>query len=293
MNLSPQHLRDLMRVAVKAARDAGEMIAASRPSAVERKDVGSSPSSQVVTEIDRQAEAMVVDELAPTLSAFDLGLLTEEREDSGDRLRKDFFWCIDPLDGTLPFVQSNEGHAVSVALVSRLGVPHIGVVHDPVGATTYHAARACGLYRDGELWAPATTPRNAKLSFFPDPSWAASEGFAKTRQELEFVAAGLGLTGVEVGPVAGAVLNACRILSNPPACYFKLPKSSPGGGSLWDFAATACLFAEAGAVATDMAGAPLELNRSDSTFMNHRGVMFATDERLAQALRAASWTRSG
>ena len=45
----------------------------------------------------------------------------------------------------------------------------------------------------------------------------------------------------------GAVLNACQVLEHPPALYFKRPKKQPGGGSLWDFAATACLFEEAGA----------------------------------------------
>ena len=79
-------------------------------------------------------------------------------------------------------------------------------------------------------------------------------------------------------------MNACGVLTTPPACYFKQPKPS-GGGSLWDFAATACLFAEAGAIATDVHGGPLDLNRADSTFLNHRGVLFATDETLAHQLR--------
>ena len=38
-------------------------------------------------------------------------------------------------------------------------------------------------------------------------------------------------------------------------------------------------------VATDIHGAPLDLNRPDSTFMHHRGVLFATDEDLAGRLR--------
>ena len=36
-----------------------------------------------------------------------------------------------------------------------------------------------------------------------------------------------------------------------------------------------------GAVATDFPGNPLDLNRPDSTFMNHRGVFFASDAALA------------
>ena len=73
------------------------------------------------------------------------------------------------------------------------------------------------------------------------------------------------------------------VLDNQPGCYLKLP-AGRGGGSLWDFAATACMFHEAGSVATDVHGGALDLNRPDSTFMNHRGVLFASDERVARRL---------
>jgi fructose-1,6-bisphosphatase/inositol monophosphatase family enzyme len=42
---------------------------------------------------------------------------------------------------------------------------------------------------------------------------------------------------------------------------------------------------EAGAVATDFSGDPLDLNRADSTFMNHRGIMLASDAALAKKIR--------
>ncbi len=84
----------------------------------------------------------------------------------------------------------------------------------------------------------------------------------------------------------GAAMNAMQVLENPPGCYFKFPKPQQGGGSLWDFAATAAIFNECAAVASDFYGAPLELNRADSTFMNHRGVLYAPDAVLAGEIRA-------
>ena len=72
------------------------------------------------------------------------------------------------------------------------------------------------------------------------------------------------------------------MLDEAPACYVKLPKVKVGGGSLWDYAATACLYAEAGAHVSDIYGAPLDLNRKDSSFMNHRGVLFCSDPLLAE-----------
>jgi fructose-1,6-bisphosphatase/inositol monophosphatase family enzyme len=80
-------------------------------------------------------------------------------------------------------------------------------------------------------------------------------------------------------------MNACLALSNPPGGYVKFPSHS-WGGCLWDFAATACIVAEAGGTVTDINGDRLDLNRPDSVRMNHRGVVFATDPALADHLRS-------
>ena len=46
------------------------------------------------------------------------------------------------------------------------------------------------------------------------------------------------------------------------------------------------LFEQAGASVSDVYGDALDLNRSDSTFMNHRGAVYATDAILASKIRA-------
>ena len=117
-----------------------------------------------------------------------------------------------------------------------------------------------------------------------DQSLLAGDAARPVTDALDRAAARLGLRGPEFHVGAGAVLNACGALTSGPACYLKLP-AQRGGGSLWDFAATACLFHEAGAIATDVHGARLDLNRPDSTFMNHRGALYATDEALATRIR--------
>jgi fructose-1,6-bisphosphatase/inositol monophosphatase family enzyme len=54
----------------------------------------------------------------------------------------------------------------------------------------------------------------------------------------------------------------------------KFPKKEKGGGSIWDFAATACLFQELGLPATNFAGGRLDLNREEGTFMHREGVYY-------------------
>lgn len=284
MKLSDTDLSELAELAIRAASDAGQMIARSRPLEVEYKVGGASLASQVVTEIDRRSEELILDRLAPTLDHFELGLLTEEQEDDRGRLTADYFWCIDPLDGTLPFIEGVPGYAVSIALVDRSGTPWIGVVYNPIEATLLHAIRGGGAFRDGHTWPAEPESRGEVLSVFADRSFVTRDDHEEAIEALRQIARDVGLTGVELCSTSGAVMNAWGVLTHAPACYFKEPKPT-GGGSVWDFAATACLFNELGAVATDIHGDALDLNRADSTFMNHRGVLFATDEALARRIR--------
>ncbi len=285
MKLPPNDLRELADLAVLAATVAGKMIARSRPREVQRKGAGGSLASQVVTEVDRRSEELIIDTLTPSLERFELGLLTEERNDDGSRTVADNFWCVDPLDGTLAFIEGSPGYAVSIALVGSDGTPLIGVVYDPVEATLLHAISGAGAFRDGHPWPTEPFAEGEELHVFADRSFLALADHDALRDALDQVARDVGLSGLRLEVTAGAVMNACGVLAHPPACYFKFPGPS-GGGSLWDFAATACLFREIGAVATDIKGRPLDLNRADSTFMNHRGVLFATDETLAQRIQA-------
>ena len=51
--------------------------------AIERKTGGDSRASQVVTATDRDAEALILGALAPTIDQYDLGVLTEQNAVSG------------------------------------------------------------------------------------------------------------------------------------------------------------------------------------------------------------------
>ena len=292
MKLSTSDLSELADLAILAASQAGQMIARSRPREIQYKDMQAtardkSLASQVMTEIDRHSEDIILGILTPTLERFEFGLLTEEQDDDGGRLTNDYFWCIDPLDGTLPFIEGSHGYAVCIALVGSDGTPVIGVVFDPVEATVLHAISEVGAFRNHRPWPTGKRPWGDVLSVFADRSFLVSDDHDVVVDALGQIARDMGLAGLRLHATSGAVMNACGVLANPPACYVKYPRpNNGGGGSLWDFAATACLFYEVGAVATDIHGGPLDLNRADSSYMNHRGVLFATDEVLAQRIRA-------
>jgi fructose-1,6-bisphosphatase/inositol monophosphatase family enzyme len=273
MNLTHHDLKHLADLAIEAAEKTGKYIAETRPTAVQRKSGGDNLASQMLTEVDGQSQEMILRILEPSFTEFDLALLTEESPDNGSRLEKDYFWCIDPIDGTLPYIEGVPGYAVSIALVSKAGVPQIGVVYDPVEHTLYHAIRGQGAFRNRESWSlNRRTAASDAVKIITDRSIAGLPYCKEAEKRFNAL----------VKDQGGAVMNALWCLENPPACYFKFPKKNRGGGCFWDYAATACIYTEIGAIVSDMSGNPMNLNHPHSFYMNQPGILYATDPGLAQ-----------
>ena len=139
MNLTDRHLMALCMVAENAVRQAAEIIQtfthplptslAVKPEIkTEFKSAGNTLASQVVTQVDLACDKCIKGILKESCERHDIAVLTEESIDDKQRFIKDYFWCVDPLDGTLPFIEGRTGYAVSIALVSQKGTPVIGVV---------------------------------------------------------------------------------------------------------------------------------------------------------------------
>lgn len=289
MKLLSTDLNILCQTAIKAAKQAGALINSyvDKNVRVQNKVAADSLASQVVTEVDVKAQDTILEVLSPTLAKYDLALLTEESVDDKSRFEKEYFWCIDPMDGTLAFTEKTPGYAVSIALVSKSGESQLGVVFDPVTETLYHAIKGEGAFKNNEVWNPnLSTSGKSSFTLQIDRTFLNHDNFDFFLKELKTYAKDLGIAELNIQKQAGAVLNAIWTLDEAPSCYFKLPKATLGGGSLWDFAATACIISEAGAYGKSFDGSPLDLNRSDSTFMNHKGVLYASDKNIATKIQS-------
>ena len=264
----------LANIAIKAALSAGRIIQEymNNDIAVEMKRGGTSYASQVVTEVDKACEKAILALLLPTCEAYNIALLSEETEDDGSRFEKDYFWCIDPMDGTLPFINRQPGFSVSIALVAKDGTPYVGVVYDPSTATIYHAVKGKGVYKNGSPW--EIKHSNDHLTYVTDRKLINTPRASEITALLSNKAKQLNLNGVKEIAGSGAVLNAILVLENGPACMMKFPKKEVGGGSIWDYAATACIYEELGFSATNFKGERLDLNKEDGTFMHEAGVFF-------------------
>lgn len=277
----------LLNEACEAAVAAGQLVheLGQQHVRVRYKEGGDTLASQVVTDADRKSEVLILKRLQNMSEHFDLGLLTEEREDDGSRLQKEYFWCIDPLDGTLPFSESKPGYAVSIALVSRSGIPELGAVYDPASETLYSALRGRGVWRNGRDWRPGTDGSGQVFSLVFDRSMATHADYDALISTCREWARAIGYQAIEINYHGGAVMNALRLLESGTGAYFKFPKAQAGGGSVWDFAATACIYAEAGAFACDFNGNALALNSKATTFMNLCGVFYTPELSTLNRLR--------
>ncbi len=280
--------KELHTVAVEAAVNASRTIMEYRKRGIHTqfKAGGSSKASQVVTEADIASQKIIVEALMPSINQFNFGFLGEESTDDLSRFSAAYFWVVDPLDGTLPFVESQSGFAVSIALVSQDGVPVIGVVVDPVTDDCYHGYTGSGVLKNGIPLTSSLYGANNIQQFtcFIDRSFANDSRYTETVAFLETVSRECECSGFDIVIGKGAVMNACGVIESPYACYIKLPKEQLGGGSIWDFAATAFLFKEGGKSITSMYGDDLDLNKKGSAFMNNQGVLYSSSKKISNAI---------
>jgi fructose-1,6-bisphosphatase/inositol monophosphatase family enzyme len=285
MRLSKLDIEHLAQVGLDAALSSGEYIASQIGQVHDTtfKSGVQSLATQVVTAVDVKSQEIILEKLAESIIKYDLGLLSEEMPDDQSRFEKEYFWSIDPLDGTLPFTEQRQGYAVSIALLNKLGAPIIGIVVDPYLKKHFVAIKGAGCFVNGKPYQVDPDKRDQLICHF-DRSFVSSVDYDSTVSQLHQIREKLGLSDLKIKTGAGAVMNALGLLDSAYGCYVKLPKPTKGGGCLWDFSATSLIFEELGLHISDSFGQPLALNRTDSFYMNKEGVLFASNITLGKEL---------
>ncbi|MEO1052256.1 MAG: inositol monophosphatase family protein [Bacteroidota bacterium] len=282
--LDISELRQLCQIAKKAAIAAGEYIQSRFDGQYtqQRKAGGDTIASQVVTEVDIKAQQIILDHLQDSMATYDLGLLTEEAVDDQSRQSKAYFWCIDPLDGTLPFTEHRTGYAVSIALISKAGDPVLSAVYIPDLQLCYSAITGEGVQLNDELFTRSAITSGDTLHFYMDRSFLSDPYYEFIKNRISQWAQEHEKVDISYHNDFGGVRNAIGVMTSVRGCYFKFPKERKGSGSIWDYSATRLFFEELGLPVSNALGERLHLNTPQTTFMNHQGALYATDEYLAR-----------
>ena len=194
-----------------------------------------------VTEADIAVNEMLEDHLRSARP--DYGWLSEESEDSGDRLERERVFIIDPIDGTRSFAAGETTWAHALAIAER-GVVTTAVIYLPMCDLLYSAARGNGAQLNG------ATIR-------------ASE--ARDMDAAQILAA---RPNLEAQHWRAGVVPGFRRAYRPSLAYrMALVAQGRYDGMMtlrpsweWDIAAGDLILQEAGAICTDRRGGTLQFN---------------------------------
>ena len=131
---------------VSIAQEAGDAIMKiyKKDFTIEYKD-----DKSPLTEADLRANYLIcstLEKLYPNIP-----IMSEENKQTGCEVRKnwEYYWCIDPIDGTKEFIKKNDEFTVNIALMHK-DTPVLGVVYAPAIDEMYKAKKGEGAYKNDQ-----------------------------------------------------------------------------------------------------------------------------------------------
>jgi 3'(2'), 5'-bisphosphate nucleotidase len=253
-----------LQAMIEAARAAGRLIKEVYATSfeIELKSDGSP-----VTSADKRSDSLIREMLG---SAFpNHAFLTEEGAEDPLRLRSEWVFIVDPLDGTKDFVAHDDEFATNIALCHHHEIV-AGVINIPMKKVMYYAVKSEGAYAWREGFEPVRIHVSSRLrsglrvlvsrNFFGEKE---KETIARHRASFE-----------SVTPV-GSALKFGLIAEGQAELSYRLSS----GTKEWDVAAGDLLLTEAGGAMAKPDGTRYAYNRRD--VYNREGYIICNDWRNA------------
>ncbi len=246
-------MQPMLNIAIRAARAAGDYIAR-QVNNVPNLEVETKSTNDFVTQVDRQAEARIIDVL---LKAYpDHSILAEESGTSGD---SEFQWIIDPLDGTTNFLHGFPQFAVSIALAQNGRLQH-AVIYDPIKQELFAASRGDGATLNN---------RRIRVTKIPSTQGALLGTGFPFRMKHHFpvfqaVFAEFFSQAADIRRAGSAALDLAYVAAGRLDGFWEI------GLSPWDMAAGALIIREAGGLVGDFSGEDRYLDSGNIVAANPR-----------------------
>ncbi|MFU8771086.1 MAG: inositol monophosphatase family protein [Anaerolineales bacterium] len=235
MNPTISDLEDL-------ARQAGEILRAgfgTRPGFNHTHNVDYKGVINPVTEIDRQSESYLVNEIHQRFPSHSI----VAEESGGLKGLKEHEWFIDPLDGTVNFTHGVPIFSVSIAYANS-GEILLGVVYDPNRDECFSAQSDKGAWLNGEKIRVSSTDaldNSLLVTGFP------YDIRTNPQNNLDYFAY-FSKHSQGVRRLGSAAMDLCYVANGRFDGFWEMRLNS------WDVAAGGLIAREAGAVVTNMQG---------------------------------------
>jgi myo-inositol-1(or 4)-monophosphatase len=254
------NLHPMVNVAVKAAREAGKIINRAALD-VEAVRVSQKQVNDFVTEVDQEAEAIIIETLLTAYPGH--GILAEESGREHGAKDSDFVWIIDPLDGTTNFIHGLPMYCVSIALAVK-GKVEQAVVYDPTRNDLFTATKGRGAYLNDRRIRVSKRIRMAEsliATGFPFRPGDDFPSYLAMMAEIMPRCAGLRRPGA-------AALDLAYVAAGRTEGFFE------AGLQPWDMAAGSLLVTEAGGLVGNFTG--------EADFLDHKECLAASPKIYAQ-----------
>ena len=226
---------------IKAARRASQVINRASHD-IEHLKITAKQHNDFVTEVDRAAEAAIIDVLREAYPEY--GILAEESgRAAGTDAASDYQWIIDPLDGTTNFLHGFPQYAVSIALAYK-GQLNQALVYDTLRNEMFTASKGGGAFlNERRIRVSKCLGLDGALlgTGFPFRNFEHLNGYMATFKDLTQRSQGIRRTG-------SAALDLAYVASGRLDGFWEF------GLLPWDMAAGCLLITEAGGLVGDLAG---------------------------------------
>ena len=133
------NLEKIEQIAKKAGMEALKIY--NQDFSIEYKD-----DNSPLTQADKVSNRIICNELS---NIVNYPILSEENKTIPYEDRKDweYYWCIDPIDGTKEFIKKNGEWTINIALIHK-DTPILGVVYAPAIDIMYSAEKGKGAFKN-------------------------------------------------------------------------------------------------------------------------------------------------
>ncbi len=213
-----------------------------------------------VTIADLEADQIIREGLLKSFPQH--AILTEENGLIGNE-KSEYTWLIDPLDGTKAFAKKIPGFCVMIGLL-RSGVPHLGVVADPLDQSVFCALKGEQAYKlQGPFRKILNVSDRNEASEMP---LVVSTGFPA--KELEKIKAHFSCPVLD--PINSVGIKVSYLVQKKADLYL-----NHHDVNLWDTCAPQIILEEAGGIFTKIDGNPLSYSELKAPY-SHGAKTFAS-----------------